>query len=170
MPRIVKCGLIQAANALDPEQPVEKVREAMTAKHLPLIDEAGRQGVQILCLQELFNGPYFPPSQDARWYELAEPVPDGPSTKLLQEYALKAYKAIDCAGMARVDFLVDKESSEIYLNEVNTIPGFTPISMYPKLWEASGLEYAELIDELIRLALERKTEKDQLVRKYDRKD
>jgi len=91
-------------------------------------------------------------------------------TKLLQEYALKAYKAIDCAGMARVDFLVDKESSEIYLNEVNTIPGFTPISMYPKLWEASGLEYAELIDELIRLALERKTEKDQLVRKYDRKD
>jgi len=87
MPRIVKCGLIQAANAIDPEQPVEKVREAMTAKHLPLIEEAGRKGVQILCLQELFNGPYFPPSQDAKWYQLAEPVPEGPTVKLLQEYA-----------------------------------------------------------------------------------
>lgn len=73
-------------------------------------------------------------------------------------------------GMARVDFLVDKDSGEIYLNEVNTIPGFTPISMYPKLWEASGLQYAELIDELIRLGLERKNEKDQLIRKYDYSD
>jgi D-alanine-D-alanine ligase len=84
-----------------------------------------------------------------------------------QDYALKAYIAIDCAGMARVDFLMDKETGEIYLNEVNTIPGFTPISMYPKLWEASGLSYEELIDELISLALERKREKDQLIRKYD---
>lgn len=90
-------------------------------------------------------------------------------TQLLQDYALQAYKAIDCAGMARVDFLVDKDSGEIYLNELNTIPGFTPISMYPKLWEASGLTYAELIDELIWLALERKAEMDQLIRKYDYK-
>ena len=57
----------------------------------------------------------------------------------IQEYATKAYQAIDCAGMARVDFLMDKHNGEIYLNELNTIPGFTPISMYPKLWEASGL-------------------------------
>ncbi len=85
---------------------------------------------------------------------------------LLQDYALRAYQAIDCAGMARVDFLVDKVTGEIYLNELNTIPGFTPISMYPKLWEESGLSYAELIDELIRLAIERKTESDQIVRKY----
>jgi D-alanine-D-alanine ligase len=85
----------------------------------------------------------------------------------LQEYAAQAYQAIDCAGMARVDFLVDKESGEIYLNEVNTIPGFTPISMYPKLWEASGLSYADLIEELIQLALERKHEKDQLIRTYE---
>ena len=88
-------------------------------------------------------------------------------SELLQDYALRAYQAIDCAGMARVDFLVDKETGEIFLNELNTIPGFTPISMYPKLWEASGITYAELIDELIRLAIERKTEKDQIVRKYD---
>jgi D-alanine-D-alanine ligase len=88
-------------------------------------------------------------------------------TRLIQDYALRAYQAIDCAGMARVDFLLDKDTGEIFLNEVNTIPGFTPISMYPKLWEASGLPYGELIDELITLALERKEEKDQLIRKYE---
>ena len=87
--------------------------------------------------------------------------------KLFQEYALRAYQVIDCAGMARADFLLDKETGEIFLNELNTIPGFTPISMYPKLWEASGLSYADLIDELIRLAIERKREKDQIIRKYD---
>ena len=92
---------------------------------------------------------------------------DESQVKQFQDYALKAYQAIDCAGMARVDFLLDKNSGEIYLNELNTIPGFTPISMYPKLWEASGLAYPDLIDELILLALERKREKDQLQRKYE---
>jgi D-alanine-D-alanine ligase len=87
--------------------------------------------------------------------------------KRLQEIALKAYLAVDCAGMARVDFLLDKDTGVIFLNEVNTIPGFTPISMYPKLWEASGLAYAGLIDELIRLALERKEDRDQTTRKYE---
>jgi len=85
----------------------------------------------------------------------------------LQNLALRAYQAIDCAGMARVDFLMDKMTDEIFLNELNTIPGFTPISMYPKLWEASGLSYVALIDELIQFALERKKEKDQLIRKYE---
>jgi len=100
--------------------------------------------------------------------ELIIPAPlDDDQTKLFQEYALRAYQAIDCAGMARADFLLDKESGDIFLNEINTIPGFTPISMYPKLWEASGLTYADLIDELILLALERKQEKDQLIRKYE---
>ncbi len=92
---------------------------------------------------------------------------DDEQTGLFQEYALQAYQAIDCAGMARVDFLLDKDNGEIFLNELNTIPGFTPISMYPKLWEASGLPYKDLIDELILLALQRKEEKDQLLRKYD---
>ena len=91
----------------------------------------------------------------------------GEQVGLFQDYALRAYRAIDCAGMARVDFLLDKDTDEIFLNELNTIPGFTPISMYPKLWEASGLPYADLIDELISLALARKSEKDQIVRKYD---
>lgn len=87
--------------------------------------------------------------------------------KLFQDYAVRAYEAIDCAGMARVDFLLDRDDGEIFLNELNTIPGFTPISMYPKLWEASGLSYPSLIDELIQLALERKREKDQIIRKYE---
>ena len=69
--------------------------------------------------------------------------------------AVRAYKAIDCAGMARADFLLSGETGELYVNELNTIPGFTAISMYPKLWEASGIPYPELIDRLIELALER---------------
>lgn len=69
--------------------------------------------------------------------------------------AVKIYEILDCAGMARVDFLVDKDTEEVYLNEVNTIPGFTKISMYPKMWEASGIPYTELINNLIQLAVER---------------
>src|SRR6266545_8285694 len=78
------------------------------------------------------------------------------------EYAVRAYKATDCAGMARVDFFVEKDTNKIYLNELNTIPGFTKISMYPKLWEASGLPYHKLVDRLIELALERKAERDRI--------
>ena len=77
----------------------------------------------------------------------------------IQELAVKAFKALDCAGMARVDFFVDKDTEDVYINELNTIPGFTPISMYPKLWEASGLSYGELIDRLIQLAIERHRDK-----------
>ena len=87
------------------------------------------------------------------------PLPDE-TTQLIREYAVRAYKAIDCAGMARVDFFVEKGTNTIYLNELNTIPGFTTISMYPKLWEASGLSYAKLVDRLIELALERKADRD----------
>jgi D-alanine-D-alanine ligase len=82
------------------------------------------------------------------------PLSDGQMTHV-RRLAVDAYRALDCAGMARVDFLLHRETGDIYLNELNTIPGFTPISMYPKLWEASGLSYAELIDRLIELALER---------------
>jgi D-alanine-D-alanine ligase len=82
--------------------------------------------------------------------------------------AVTAYKAIDCAGMARVDFFVEKDTDEIYLNELNTIPGFTSISMYPKLWEASGISYPQLVDRLIDLAIERKTDRDQTKRSFRR--
>jgi len=72
---------------------------------------------------------------------------------------VQAFLAVDCAGMARVDFLMDPKTERFYVNEVNTIPGFTAISMYPKLWAASGLPYPKLIDRLIQLALERHAEK-----------
>ena len=85
---------------------------------------------------------------------------------MLQEIAIRAYKATDCAGMARVDFLIDRETDKVYLNEINTIPGFTKISMYPKLWEATGLPYAQLIERLIDLALERKAQRDQTEREF----
>jgi len=77
------------------------------------------------------------------------------TTRRIQELAVAAFLAVDCAGMARVDFLLDRDTDELYIGELNTIPGFTPISMYPKLWEASGISYSELIDRLIALALER---------------
>ena len=76
-------------------------------------------------------------------------------TRRIQELAIAAFMAVDCAGMARVDFLLDKDTGDLYICELNTIPGFTPISMYPKLWGASGISYSELIDRLIELALER---------------
>ena len=79
--------------------------------------------------------------------------------KKVQELAIQAFKAVDCSGLARVDFLMDPKSSKIYLNEINTMPGFTAISMYPKLWAASGLEYSDLIDRLIQLGIERHEDK-----------
>ncbi len=88
----------------------------------------------------------------------------------VQSLAIKAYKATDCAGMGRVDFLVDRYSGALYLNEINTIPGFTKISMYPKLWEATGLPYANLIEKLIDLALDRKAQRDKTEREFRGRD
>jgi len=79
----------------------------------------------------------------------------GEVSETVRKLAVKAFKAIDCAGMGRVDFLLERGTNRIYINEINTIPGFTPISMYAKLWEASGISYPELIDRLIELAIER---------------
>lgn len=84
-----------------------------------------------------------------------------PVLKKMQQCAVTAFKALECAGMARVDFFLQK-NGKFYLNEINTIPGFTSISMYPKLWAASGLQYPELLDRLIRLAIERHNEKKSL--------
>ena len=80
-------------------------------------------------------------------------------TKRVQELAVRAFQAIDCAGMGRVDFVLDRKSGKIFVLEINTIPGFTSISMYPKLWEASGVPYPKLLDRLIDLALERHRDK-----------
>ena len=77
------------------------------------------------------------------------------TARKIRTYAVKAFKVLDCAGLARVDFFVGRETGEVYINEINTMPGFTSISMYPKLWEASGIPYPELIDRLVELAVER---------------
>lgn len=77
----------------------------------------------------------------------------------IKELAIKAYTALGCSGLSRVDFFLERHSNRVYLNEVNTMPGFTQISMYPKLWEAAGISYPKLIDRLIELALERFKEK-----------
>ncbi len=88
-------------------------------------------------------------------------------TQEVRDFAVRAFQAIDGAGMARVDFLLDRRTAEIFVNEINTIPGFTSISMYPKLWEASGLSYSQLVERLIELALERHREKTHTRYTYD---
>lgn len=87
-------------------------------------------------------------------------------TAQVRALAVRAYKALDAAGLARVDFLLNGATDELFINEVNTMPGFTAISMYPKLWEATGLSYAELCDRLIELALERRQERARSLTSY----
>ncbi len=95
------------------------------------------------------------------------PLPDALREEI-RRIAVEAYRAIDCAGMARVDFLLERSSQKVYVSEVNTLPGFTRISMYPKLWEASGIPYPELLERLIALAIERKADRDRTEFTYRR--
>ena len=101
--------------------------------------------------------------------ELLIPAPiTSEQTKEVRRLAIAAFQAVECSGLARVDYFLDNSSGRILLNEVNTMPGFTSISMYPKLWEASGVPYPELIDRLIKLAQER--HKDRQATKFIRSD
>jgi D-alanine-D-alanine ligase len=93
----------------------------------------------------------------SRLYIPAEITPE--KAEELRHLAVEAFLALDLSGLARVDFFLDKDSGAVYVNEVNTMPGFTQISMYPKLWEASGIPYPELLDRLIQLGLERSADK-----------
>ena len=112
--RVVTGGLIQMSNPInDANASVEEVRDAMLAKHLPYIEEAGKRGVQILCLQEIFNGPYFCPSQESRWCDIAEQIP-GPTVKLMQSYA-KRY------AMAMVVPIYEREMPGVYYNTAAVI-------------------------------------------------
>lgn len=95
-------------------------------------------------------------------------LPDGMSAQI-QTLAIHAYQVTDCAGMARVDFLVDLNGNQLYLNELNTIPGFTQISMYSKLWEASGIAYSQLITRLIELAQNRHDQQTTSLHQYHRR-
>jgi beta-ureidopropionase len=113
MARNVTVGLIQCATPFDPSWSIEKTKQAGLEKHLPFIDEAGKKGVQILGLQEIFNGPYFCPSQDSRWYDAAEAVP-GPTTELMQGYARK-YQ------MAMIVPVYEREQAGVYYNTAAVI-------------------------------------------------
>ncbi|MBN2005521.1 MAG: D-alanine--D-alanine ligase [Anaerolineae bacterium] len=104
-----------------------------------------------------YESKYLDAGEDASQLLIPAPL-DEALTRRVQELAVQAYRAIDGAGMARVDFLLTRETGELYLNEINTIPGFTTISMYPKLWEASGVPYSRLLDWLVDLALDRHEE------------
>jgi D-alanine-D-alanine ligase len=95
------------------------------------------------------------------------PAPvSGAQVKEVQQLASAAFKVLECSGMARVDLFLERSTGKFYVNEINTLPGFTSISMYPKLWAASGLPYPQLIDRLITLAIERHAEKNKLRTKY----
>jgi N-carbamoylputrescine amidase len=113
--RVVRCGLIQAGNVRSPEDAtLAEIREAMIEKHLGLIAEAGRREVRMLCLQELFYGPYFPAEQETRWYALAERIPDGPTVRLMREQAKKH-------GMVMVVPIYEEETTGVYYNTAAVI-------------------------------------------------
>jgi beta-ureidopropionase len=114
MSRIVKAGLIQTTLAAATSEPIEKIRDAQIERTLKYVDQAGQEGVQILCLQEIFTGPYFCAEQSPRWFDAVERIPDGPTTKLMQEYARK-YK------MVIVVPLYEEESTGIYYNTAAVI-------------------------------------------------
>ncbi|MEJ5308181.1 MAG: D-alanine--D-alanine ligase family protein [Anaerolineae bacterium] len=104
-----------------------------------------------------YQAKYLDQGEDASQLLIPAPL-DEAMVRQVQHLAVEAYRAIDGAGMARVDFLLSRTTGQLYLNEINTIPGFTSISMYPKLWEASGIPYSRLLDWLIDLALDRHAE------------
>ena len=91
MSKVVKCGLIQATHACSTDESLETIKEANISKHIPLIEKAAGEGVQIICMQEIFTGPYFCAEQTTRWYDSTEQIPDGPTTKLMQELAKALY-------------------------------------------------------------------------------
>ena len=114
MSRIVRGGLIQASNVVGANQPLEKIKKAMIEKHVKLIEQAAKKKVQVLCLQEIFYGPYFCAEQNTRWYELTEAVPDGPTIKLMQKLAARHHMVI-------VVPIYEKEMTGLYYNTAAVI-------------------------------------------------
>ena len=114
MARIVRCGLIQAACTTSPEESLEKIKQESIEKHLEFIAQAARAGVKILCMQEIFTGPYFCAEQSTRWYGMVEKIPDGPTVRLMQETAKKY-------GMAIVVPIYEEEMTGVYYNTAAVI-------------------------------------------------
>src|SRR5579863_9458873 len=94
MSRIVRCSLIQATNAESPSSPLDKIKQAMLDKHVAMIRKAAAAGAQIVCLQEIFYGPYFCAEQTTKWYDFTEPVPDGPTIQLMRDLAKQLHIAL----------------------------------------------------------------------------
>lgn len=113
-----------------------------------------------------YQAKYIDLGDNASELLIPAPIPDELMARV-RAWSVRAYRAVDCAGMARVDFLLEKGTDELYINEMNTIPGFTSISMYAKLWDATGIPYAELVDRLIQLALERHASKQRNQTSYE---
>ena len=114
MPRIVRCGLIQAKNACPVDQPIEKIKQANIETNLQFIEEAARQGVKIICMQEVFTTPYFCAEQNIHWYESVERIPDGPTVKLMQETAKQH-------GMVIIVPIYEEEITGVYYNTAAVI-------------------------------------------------
>jgi N-carbamoylputrescine amidase len=114
MARTVKCGLIQAANACSVDEPIEKIKQANIEKNLKFIEEAAAQGVQIICMQEVFTTPYFCAEQNTHWYNSVERIPDGPTVKLMQETARKH-------GMVIIVPIYEEEITGVYYNTAAVI-------------------------------------------------
>jgi beta-ureidopropionase len=114
MSRIVRCGLIQASNEEAAESPIAKIKQAMIDKHVSMIEDAAKKGVQIICLQELFYGPYFPAEQNPHWYGFVERIPDGTTTRLMQDLARKH-------DMAMVVPIYEEERTGLYYNTAAVI-------------------------------------------------
>jgi N-carbamoylputrescine amidase len=114
MSKIVKCGLIQATHACSTTESLDTIRQANIEKHIPLIEKAASEGVQIICMQEIFTGPYFCAEQTTRWYDSTEQIPDGPTTKLMQELAKKH-------SMVIVVPIYEEEAPGVYYNTAAVI-------------------------------------------------
>lgn len=114
MARIVKCGLIQAKNAAPVDAPIEEIKRINIEKHLKLIEDAAKQGVKILCMQEVFTTPYFCAEQQTRWYEAVEKIPDGPTVKLMRDEARKH-------GMVLIVPIYEEEITGVYYNTAAVI-------------------------------------------------
>src|SRR5437762_10354482 len=114
MPRLVRGGLIQATLCEPATAPVAKIKKAMLDKHVALIAEAAGRGAQVVCLQEIFYGPYFCAEQETRWYDFTEPIPDGPTTRLMQDVARRH-------NMAIIVPIYEKEQEGVYYNTAAVI-------------------------------------------------
>ncbi len=114
MPRTTRAALIQCSNALPGETDPKRIKSAMIEKHLPLIARAADEGAQVCCLQEIFYGPYFPAEQHARWYQMAEPIPDGPTVTLMRELAKKH-------GMVLIVPMMEEAMTGVYYNTAAVI-------------------------------------------------